>query len=137
MFYRWWEQTEIDWRLARETNERAEAAGERTTTETSGTTTATPETELSDSETGWGRRSHWGPVAPVGQNGAGRKSKSYTHPADDRRYTGFCSSSKLRLKEGTESRGIHSLCSGMELHHPIMSKLWDLGGQTKIKKERM
>ena len=24
----------------------------------------------------------------------------------------------------------------MELHHPIMSKLWDLGGQTKIKKVR-
>ena len=36
------------------------------------------------------------------------------------------------MKE-TESRGNHSLCSGMELHHPIMSKLWDLGGQTKIK----
>ena len=24
----------------------------------------------------------------------------------------------------------------MELHHPIMSKLWDLGGQTKRNKER-
>ena len=24
----------------------------------------------------------------------------------------------------------------MELHHPIMSKLWNLGGQTKRKKER-
>ena len=23
----------------------------------------------------------------------------------------------------------------MELHHPIMSKLWDLGGRTKRKKE--
>ena len=23
----------------------------------------------------------------------------------------------------------------MELHHPIMSKLWDLGGQTKRKKK--
>ena len=39
------------------------------------------------------------------------------------------------LKIGTESRGIHSLCSGMELHHPIISKLWDLGGRTKRKKE--
>ena len=37
------------------------------------------------------------------------------------------------LKIGTESRGIHNLCSGMELHQPIMSKLWDLGGQTKRK----
>ena len=44
---RWWEQTGIDWRLVREKNESAEAAGERTTTETAGTTTATPETELS------------------------------------------------------------------------------------------
>ena len=26
-----------------------------------------------------GRRSHWGPVAPVGRNGTGRKIKSYTH----------------------------------------------------------
>ena len=34
------------------------------------------------------------------------------------------------LKIGTESRGNNSLCSGLELHHPIMSKLWDLGGQT-------
>ena len=24
----------------------------------------------------------------------------------------------------------------MELHHPIMSKIWDLGGRTKRKKER-
>ena len=36
---------------------------------------------------------------------------------------------------GPESRVIHSLCSGMELHHPIMSKLWDLGGRTKRKKK--
>ena len=36
-------------------------------------------------------------------------------------------------KIGPESRGILSLCSGMELHHPIMSKLWDLGGRTKRK----
>ena len=40
------------------------------------------------------------------------------------------------LKIGTESRGNHSLCSGLELHHPIMSKLWNLGGRTKRKKER-
>ena len=38
------------------------------------------------------------------------------------------------LKIGTESRGNHSLCSGLELHHPIMSKLWNLGGQTKREK---
>ena len=40
------------------------------------------------------------------------------------------------LKIGTESRGNHSLCLGLELHHPIMSKLWNLDGQTKRKKER-
>ena len=34
------------------------------------------------------------------------------------------------IKIGTEYRGNPSLCSGLELHHPIMSKLWDLGGQT-------
>ena len=40
------------------------------------------------------------------------------------------------LKIGTESRGNHSLCSGLELHHPIISKLWNLGGRTKRKKNR-
>ena len=44
---RWWEQTGINWKMAREKNERAEAAGETYTTETAGTTTATPETETS------------------------------------------------------------------------------------------
>ena len=37
------------------------------------------------------------------------------------------------LKIGTESRGIRSLCLVLELHHTIMSKLWDLGGRTKRK----
>ena len=36
---------------------------------------------------------------------------------------------------GPESRCNLSLCSVMELHHPIMSKLWDLGGRTKRKKD--
>ena len=31
---------------------------------------------------------------------------------------------------GAESRGYLNLCSGMELHHPTMSKIRDLGGQT-------
>ena len=35
-----------------------------------------------------------------------------------------------KLNIGAESRGLLSLCSGMESHHPIMSKLRDLGGQT-------
>ena len=34
-----------------------------------------------------GRRRHWGPVAPVGRNGAGQKIKTYSF-FDDRRYTG-------------------------------------------------
>ena len=33
-----------------------------------------------------GRRRHWGPVAPVGRNGAGQKIKTLFF--DDRRYTG-------------------------------------------------
>ena len=36
---------------------------------------------------------------------------------------------------GPESRCSLSRCSGMELHHPIMSKLWDIGGRNK-RKER-
>ena len=65
---RWWEQTGIDWRLAREKNKRAEAAGERITTETAGTTTATPETELSDSEKGSGEEASLG---ASGSSGSG------------------------------------------------------------------
>ena len=41
----------------------------------------------------------------------------------------------LRLKIGPESRCSLIQCSGMELHHPIMSKLWDIGGRTKRKKK--
>ena len=44
-----------------------------------------------DRERERGRRRHWGPVAPVGQNGAGRKIKTYSF-SDDRRYTGISSS---------------------------------------------
>ena len=51
---RWWEQTGIDWRLAQERSENAEAAGEGTETATAGTATTTPATESSDSETGSG-----------------------------------------------------------------------------------
>ena len=51
---RWWEQPGIDWRLAREKNERAEAAGETNTKATAGTPAATPETETSASEKGTG-----------------------------------------------------------------------------------
>ena len=48
---RWWEQPGIDWRLAREQNNRVEeAAGETYTEATAGTTTATTETETSESE---------------------------------------------------------------------------------------
>ena len=51
---RWWEQTVIDWRLARERSENAGAAGEGTAKATAGTATTTPATESSDSETGSG-----------------------------------------------------------------------------------
>ena len=37
---------------------------------------------------------------------------------------------------GPESRCHFSLCSGMELHHPIMSKLWDPRGRTQRKKKK-
>ena len=82
-------------------------------------------------------RSHWEPVAPVGRSGAGRRrSKKTDQTLDNRRYTRlYPKRSKLRLKIGPQSRCSLSRCSGMELHHPIMSKLWDIGGRTKRKKK--
>ena len=44
---RWWEQPGIDWSLAQEQNERAEAAGETYTNANAGTITVTTETETS------------------------------------------------------------------------------------------
>ena len=41
---------------------------------------------------------------------------------------------KPKIK-GTESRGYLSLCSGMELHHPIMSKLGTLVARPKERKK--
>ena len=57
---RWWEQPGIDWRLAWEQNERAEAAGETYTDATAGTTTATAETETSGSGKGTGEEASLG-----------------------------------------------------------------------------
>ena len=68
---RWWEQTGIDWRLAQEKSESAEAAGERIATETEGTTTATPETELSDSEKGLGEEESLGASGSSGAEWSG------------------------------------------------------------------
>ena len=63
---RWWEQTGIDWRHAREKNERAEAAGETYINATAGTTTETTETETSGSESEKGR----GEEASLGASGS-------------------------------------------------------------------
>ena len=63
---RWWEQPGIDWRLAREQNERAEAAGETYTYATAGTSTATTETETSGSESDKGT----GEEASLGASGS-------------------------------------------------------------------
>ena len=68
---RWWEQTGIDWRLAREKSESAEAAGERTAAETAGMTTATPETALSDSEKGSGEEESLGASGSSGAEWSG------------------------------------------------------------------
>ena len=71
----------------------------------------------------------WGRVKRGGGGGV-----KVTLTPNDQRYTGLSPNVvNLRLKIGPESRGILSLCSGMEIHHPIMSKLWDLGGRTKRK----
>ena len=63
---RWWEQPGIDWRLAREHNERAEAAGETYTNATLGTTTATTETVTS----GLGVEKGTGEEASLGASGS-------------------------------------------------------------------
>ena len=68
---RWWEQPRIDWRLAREQNERAEAAGETYTEETAGTTTATTETETSGSEKGTGEEASLGASGSSGVEWSG------------------------------------------------------------------
>ena len=50
---RWWEQTGIDWKLARERSENAETEGDGTTTATAGTEKTTPAAEAAlDSDTG-------------------------------------------------------------------------------------
>ena len=67
----WWEQPGIDWRLAREQNERAEAAGETYTKATAGTTTATTETETSGSEKGTGEEASLGGSGSSGAEWSG------------------------------------------------------------------
>ena len=58
-----------------------------------------------------------------GDSGGGRKKGGPDH----------CVTVKIvNLKKiGPESIGILSLCLVLELHHTIMSNLWDLGGRTK------
>ena len=68
---RWWEQPRIDWRLAREQNERAEAAGEKYTKATAGTTTATTEKETSGSEKGTGEEASLGASGSSGAEWSG------------------------------------------------------------------
>ena len=68
---RWWEQPGIDWRLAREKNERAEAAGETYTKATAGTTMAATETETSGSEKGTGEEASLGASGSSGAEWSG------------------------------------------------------------------
>ena len=68
---RWWEQPRIDWRLAREKNERAEAAGETYTEATAGTTTATTETAKLGSEKGTGEEASLGASGSSGEEWSG------------------------------------------------------------------
>ena len=68
---RWWEQPGIDWRLAREQKERAEAAGEPHTDATAGTTKTTTETETSGSEKGTGEEVSLGASGSSGAEWSG------------------------------------------------------------------
>ena len=68
---RWWKHPRIDWRLAREQNERAEAAGETYTKATAGTTTETTETETSGLEKGKGEEASLGASGSSGAEWSG------------------------------------------------------------------
>ena len=68
---RWWEQPGIDWRLAREKNERAEAEGETNTKTTAGMKTATPEKETSGSEKRTGEEASLGASGSSGAEWSG------------------------------------------------------------------
>ena len=70
---RWWEQPGIDWSLAQEKNERAEATGETNTKTTAGTTTATAETEKSGSEKVTGEEASLGASSSSGAEWSGAK----------------------------------------------------------------
>ena len=70
---RWWEQPGMDWRLAREKNERAEVAEETNTKATAGTTTATPETETSGSDKGTGEEVSLGASGSSGAEWSGEE----------------------------------------------------------------
>ena len=68
---RWWEQPGIDWRLAREQNERTEASGEKCMKATAGTTTEKTETETSGSEKGAGEEASLGASGSSGAEWSG------------------------------------------------------------------
>ena len=68
---RWWEQPGIDWRMEREQNERAEAAGETYTEATAGMTMATTEKDTSGSEKGTGEEASLGASGPSGAEWSG------------------------------------------------------------------
>ena len=77
--------------------------------------------------------SEWLQWGGVERGGDGVKKTDQT--LGNRRYTGlYPKSSKLILKIGPESRCSLSRCSGMELHHPIMSKLGTLEAGPKERK---
>ena len=64
--HRWWEQSGIDWKLAREKEERAEAIAEHAGAHAE-------EMETPGSGTGAGEEASLGAVAPAGKNGARRR----------------------------------------------------------------
>ena len=68
---RWWEQPGIDWTLAREQKQRAEAAGETHTYATAGTTMTTTETPGTGSGKGTGEEASLGASGSSGEEWSG------------------------------------------------------------------
>ena len=124
---RWWEQTGIDWKAAMEAaaakNGDDEAVAEEP--ELMGSESE-PETATPGGTAGGpGRRSPWEPAAPVEQSGAGKKID--LSGRDPKKYY---QSSYFKSIKGKSLEFNIAAALGLEIHHPIMSKLWGLGDQT-------
>ena len=122
-----WEHTGIDWKVARgeaaakDGDNEEEAAEPDLTGSESEPETATP----GGPRAAPGRRRPWEQVAPVEHSGSGRRiDLSSRDPKNhDQAVT-------LKYIKGQSLEFNIAAALGLEIHHPIMSKLWGLVDQT-------